>query len=142
MNFQSEHTCVTGVQIQKEKSLSCPLQSHPKGNHSLTFITLLLLRVLELPVQNHIVVVFQVWLFSFRVMFLRCIPVVACIQNSFPLAVEQYLVYACTIMDLSNLLLRGIWVVSNVEYIHSIQQMEVGEFPWTKGWITCRYMSS
>ena len=50
MNFQSEHTCVTGIQIQKEKSLSCPLQSHPMGNHSLTFITLLLLPVLELPI--------------------------------------------------------------------------------------------
>ena len=50
MNFQSEHTCATGVQIQKEKSLSCPLQSHPKGNHSLTFITLLLLPVLQLPI--------------------------------------------------------------------------------------------
>lgn len=141
MNFQSEHTCITGIQIQKEKSLSCPLQSHPMGNHSLTFITLLLLPVLELPIQNHIVVVFQVWLFSFRVMLLRFIPVVACIHNSFPL-VEQYLVYACTIMDLSSLLLRGIWVVSNVEYIHSIQQMEVAKFPRTNGWIVCRCMSS
>lgn len=91
MNFQSEHTCVTGIQIQKEKSLSCPLQSHPMGNHSLTFITLLLLPVLELPIQNHIVIVFQVWLVSFRVMLLRFIPVVGCIHNSFPL-VEQYLV--------------------------------------------------
>lgn len=141
MNFQSEHTCITGIQIQKEKSLSCPLQSHPMGNHSLTFITLLLLPVLELPIQNHIMVVFQVWLFSFRVMLLRFIPVVGCIHNSFPL-VEQYLVYACTIMDLSSLLLRGIWVVSNVEYIHSIQQMEVAKFPRTNGWIVCRCMSS
>lgn len=141
MNFQSEHTCVTGVGFRKEKSLSCPLQSHPKvTTHSFITSIAFACSTRTSYLESYSGSLSSV-AFFIQSMFLRCIPVVACIQNSFPLAVEQYLVYACAICRHQPSVkghLGGFQCG-----IHSQHPVDgSGEFPRTNGWITCRCMSS
>lgn len=73
---------------------------------------------------------YELRLFSFTVMLLKFIPVVAGTSSSLPFIAELYPLYAYTVMYLPTLLGRSIWVASSLGpiWIHSEHLIEMEGF--------------